>query len=189
MRRMIRRIAHIPEKWTPVFRKGYAPLNLGAVALAVAAPMVAGCSSDNFSNFNILPKSSEVVRQDWLTYSGGKEEFTLRAVSPADLVGPEGQCAGAAPDPNAEPGTPAMPQGGISLQMTECEVVRRAGTPENVEMGSNPRGDRTVVLTYSRGLRPGVYRFVSGRLQSIERGPEPANARPQQKAAPKKRGA
>src|SRR5262249_35077871 len=149
------------------------------------------CSSDNFSNFSILPKNTEAIRPDWLTYSGGKEEFSLRAVSPTDLVGPDGQCAGTAePDPNADPGTTPMPtQGAISLQMTECEVVRRAGTPENVEMGSSPRGDRTVVLTYSRGLRPGTYRFVSGRLQSIERGPEPANARPQQKAPAKKKHA
>src|SRR5437879_4542882 len=119
---------------------------LGALALAVAAPILGGCSSDSFSNFSILPKSSEVVRQDWLTYSGGKEEFALRAVSPADLVGPEGQCAGAAePDPNAEPGVAVPTQGGISLQMTECEVVRRAGTPERVEMGANERGQRSVV--------------------------------------------
>ena len=121
---------------------------IAALALAVAAPLIVGCSSDSFSNFSILPKSSAVVRPDWLTYSGGKEEFSLRAVSPGDLVGPDGQCAGAAePDPNADPSIALPSQGGISLQMTECEVVRRAGTPENVELGSNPGGDRTVVLT------------------------------------------
>jgi hypothetical protein len=162
---------------------------MGVLALAVAAPILGGCSSDSFSNFSILPKSTEVVRQDWLTYSGGKEEFALRAVGPADLVGPEGQCAGTEPDPNAEPGAVVPTQGGISLQMTECEVVRRAGTPERVEMGATERGRRSVVLTYSRGLRPGIYRFADGRLVSIERGPEPANTRPQQKAQPKKRGA
>jgi hypothetical protein len=163
---------------------------MGAIALAVVAPIVAGCSSDNFSNIgniNVLPKTSEVMRPDWLSYSGGREEFNLRPVGPADLVGPEGQCAATAePDPNAEAGAPAL-QGGISLQMSECEVVRRAGAPERVEMGANERGERAVVLTYSRGVRPGIYRFASGRLVSIERGPEPANARPQQKAPAKKR--
>src|SRR6266545_1151810 len=147
---------------------------MSALALAAVAPIIAGCSADSLSGANVLPKASEMMRPDWLSYSGGKEEFALRPVGPADLVGPEGQCAGAAePDPNAEPGAPAPTQGGISLQMTECEVVRRAGAPERVELGSNERGERAVVLTYSRGLRPGIYRFASGRLVSIERGAEP----------------
>jgi hypothetical protein len=162
---------------------------MGVLALAAMAPVIAGCSGDGLSGINVLPKTTEVMRPDWLSYSGGKEEFTLRPTGPADLVGPEGQCAGAEPDPNAEPGTPpAATGGGISLQMTECEVVRRAGTPERVEFGSTQRGERSVVLTYSRGVRPGIYRFASGRLVSIERGPEPAApARP--KGAPKKKQA
>jgi hypothetical protein len=162
---------------------------MGVLALAALAPVIAGCSGDGLSGINVLPKTTEVMRPDWLSYSGGKEEFTLRPTGPADLVGPEGQCSGAAePDPNAEPGTlPTPTQGGISLQMTECEVVRRAGTPERVEFGSTQGGERSVVLIYTRGVRPGVYRFASGRLVSIERGPEPAPARP--KAAPKKKQA
>jgi len=159
---------------------------MGALALAAAAPVIAGCSGDSFSGVNMLPKASDVMRPDWLSYSGGKEEFSLRAVRPADLVGPEGQCASAAgPDPSGEPGALPAAQGGISLQMTECEVVRRAGVPERVDLGANERGERSVVLTYSRGLRPGVYRFASGRLVSVERGPEPAPTRPQPKAKKK----
>jgi hypothetical protein len=163
---------------------------LGALALAALGPVIAGCSGDGLSGINVIPKTSEVMRPDWLSYSGGKEEFSLRPTGPADLVGPEGQCSGAAePDPNAEPGTlPTPNQGGISLQMTECEVVRRAGTPERVEFGSTQGGERSVVLTYSRGVRPGIYRFAGGRLVSIERGPEPA-APARQKAAPKKKQA
>jgi hypothetical protein len=162
---------------------------MGALALVALAPVIAGCSGDGLSGINVIPKTSEVMRPDWLSYSGGKEEFSLRPTGPADLVSPEGQCAGAEPDPNAEPGTlPTPAQGGVSLQMTECEVVRRAGTPERVEFGSNERGERAVVLIYTRGVRPGVYRFAGGRLVSIERGPEPAApARP--KAAPKKKQA
>jgi hypothetical protein len=78
-------------------------------------------------------------------------------------------------------------QGGVALQMTECDVVRRAGAPERVELGANERGERAVVLTYARGPRPGVYRFAGGRLYSIERGPEPPAPARQQKAAAKKR--
>ena len=63
--------------------------------------------------------------------------------------------------------------GGIGLGMTECDVVRRAGPVDNVEIGTTPRGERSTVLTYMRGERPGIYRFVNGRLRSVERGPEP----------------
>ena len=64
----------------------------------------------------------------------------------------------------------------IALDMTECDVVKRAGQPEQVDFGTNERSERTVVLTYLRGARPGIYRFAAGRLTSIERAPEPPRA-------------
>ena len=60
--------------------------------------------------------------------------------------------------------------------MTECEVVRRAGPVEKVDLAANERGERSVVLTYLRGPAPGIYRFTAGRLSSIERAPEAAPA-------------
>jgi hypothetical protein len=166
---------------------------MGALALAVALPVVGACSSDTLSSINPLPKSADLMRPDWLSYSGNKEEFTLRPAGPADLVGPDGQCAepAAAAEPAGEPGVggPALVQGGIALQMTECDVVRRAGAPERVDMGANERGERSVVLTYARGPRAGIYRFASGRLVSIERGAEPAAPARPQKAAPAKKRA
>ncbi len=76
--------------------------------------------------------------------------------------------------------------GGIALQMTECDVVRRAGAPEQVQIGTNERGERTAVITYIRGSRPGIYHFAAGRLTSIERAPEPVGTRPQPKGKSKK---
>jgi hypothetical protein len=69
--------------------------------------------------------------------------------------------------------------------MTECEVVKRAGAPDQIELGTTDRGERALTLTYSHGPRPGVYRFAGGRLASIERGAEPA-APPAAQAKPKK---
>ena len=83
------------------------------------------------------------------------------------LVGPDGRCM---VDPA---GGAEIVAGGIALEMSECDVVRRAGPVDNVEIGTTPRGERTAALTYMRGERPGIYRFVNGRLASIERGPEP----------------
>jgi hypothetical protein len=57
--------------------------------------------------------------------------------------------------------------------MTECEVVGIAGPAGKVEISTNERGERSVVMTYLQGAHPGIYRFVSGRLKSIERAPEP----------------
>ena len=157
---------------------------------AALALFVGACSSDSVGSVNVVPKPSDIVRPDWLSFSGHKEEFSLRPPGPEDLVGPEGQCAGLAPDPAAdqtgEAPVQALVSGGIALQMTECDVVRRAGTPERVELGTNDRGERAAVLTYVRGPRPGVYRFAGGRLFSIERGPEQAQPA-RQKAAPAKK--
>jgi hypothetical protein len=158
---------------------------INVLVLATGLAVVGACSSDTVGSVNVLPKGTDLMRPDWLSYSGSKEEFTLRPAGPEDLVGPDGQCASAGPAAAGE-GTAT---GGIALQMTECDVVRRAGTPERVELSTNERGERAVMLTYIRGARPGIYRFAFGRLASIERAPEaPAPARPQQGATAKKRG-
>jgi hypothetical protein len=136
---------------------------LRLVAVAVLAAWVAACSSD-LSSINILPKMGSF---DSLSLgNAGVQTTELRPVTAADLVGPQGQCAGTGQDAGAT-------VGGIALEMTECEVVKRAGTPENVELGTTDRGERAVTLTYSSGPRPGIYRFAAGRLVAIERGAEP----------------
>ena len=80
-----------------------------------------------------------------------------------------------------------FPGTGIALEMSECDVVQRAGPPDGMDFSTNPRGDRAAVLTYTRGDRAGIYRFVAGRLVSIERGAEaPAPERPKKgKAKPR----
>ncbi len=159
-----------------------------ALALAVALPALGACSSD-LGSINIIPKPD--LRPDWLSYSGHKEEFTLRPAGPTDLVSPDGQCAAPAAPAAAEPsdsaGAPPALPGGISLQMTECDVVNRIGAPDHVELGTNERGERSAVITYTHGGRPGIYRFADGRLKSIERVAEPAPERPKEKSRPKKR--
>lgn len=123
-------------------------------------------------------------------------------VAPDDLVTADGRCVASAqaPVPAAPPPTaaaaplpdrlePAMPSaptvmGGIALGMSECEVVRRAGQPNDVSIGAGDKGERKVVLRYLGGTWPGVYQFRSGRLSVIEAAPAPP--RPA-KPAPKSR--
>ena len=174
---------------------------LRIVAATAVASAAAACSSNlSLTDVTLAPKPSTMMtRPDWATFSGGKNDFELRPITAADLVSPEGQCA-AAPgqaagfaDSTAGGGAPAAAPpvaGGISLQMTECDVVRRAGAVEKVDFGVDDRGQRAVTLTFLRGPWPGVYRFAGGRLVSIERapGPPPAPPKAEKKSAKKPAG-
>lgn len=85
--------------------------------------------------------------------------------------------AQAAANPNAVPqdqqgGGPAV-AGGIALGMTECDVVRRAGLPGNINISAGDKGERKVVLTYLAGTWPGIYTFDAGRLKIVDRAPVP----------------
>jgi hypothetical protein len=167
------------------------------VALSAFSFAVGACSSDlSPSQINVLPKPETLLRKpDWASFSGAKNEFVLRPVTSEDLVSAEGQCAFAGaeqPAGAADTTAPAaLVPGGVALQMTECDVVRRAGTPEKVDLGADERGDRAVVLTYTGGPLPGVYRFSAGRLVAMERapGPPPSAAKPQKPAKPAKKPA
>jgi hypothetical protein len=165
------------------------------VASAVLAVSVAACSTDlSLNNVTLAPKSEALARKpDWATFSGGRNDFELRPIVAADLVGPEGQCAAAAgqstgfaDSTSGEPGAAPLTPGGISLQMTECDVVRRAGVVDTVNFGVNERGERAVVLTFLKGPWPGVYRFTGGRLVAIERAPSPPPAPAKQQKGAKK---
>ncbi|MCC6776355.1 MAG: hypothetical protein IT537_06915 [Hyphomicrobiales bacterium] len=144
-----------------------------------AAALLAACST-NMSLTNVtLPTPESVLRKpDWASYSGGKNDFELRPITGADLVGPDGICAEPARGFADQAVAQNAPTGGISLQMTECEVVKRAGAVDKADFGVNERGERAVVLTILRGPWPGVYSFAGGRLVSIEKAPSPPSAAP-----------
>ena len=102
--------------------------------------------------------------------------------------------AAASPNPGMqrlEPASGPPPvAGGIALGMTECQAVQRAGTPSDVAISGDQKGERKVVLTYLSGPWPGIYTFVGGRLNVVERAPEqpkPAAPKktPKKKASPK----
>jgi hypothetical protein len=99
---------------------------------------------------------------------------SFRPSKPPTLIAADGSCAGG--DSGEFTG------GGIALEMSECDVVQRIGAPENIDVSANRRGDRTVTLTYQRNDRPGIYRFVAGRLKSIERVAEPQSEPPAKKS-------
>ena len=163
----------------------------------LATSALAGCSSaPNLLSGDAGWFSKPVAvfnTPDWGA-SARVNRLSSRPVEPDDLLTADGSCPGGSPSVQATtdgaagaPADAAPPSvGGIGLDMSECDVVRRVGAPERFEVG-NEGGNRTVVLTYLRGARPGIYRFVGGRLVSVERAPEaPAPAKPQR---PSRRGA
>jgi hypothetical protein len=173
-------------------------ISLGLVVLGALAVTLGACSADlSLNNLTLAPKAESIPRKpDGTAQAWAKTNFD-RAITAADLVRPDGQCAPGGPEfaatAPATTGTqeqPASPMlGGISLRMTECEVVRRAGQVDKVDLAANDRGERSVVLTYLRGPAPGIYRFTAGRLTSIERAPEvpaPAPEKPRKATNPKK---
>ena len=85
----------------------------------------------------------------------------------------------------ATPRAPRPTGGSVALGHTECDVVRGIGAPDSVNLSSGPGGERVAVVTWSRGARAGIYTFSSGRLTSVERGPdaapEPKPAKPKKK--------
>lgn len=173
------------------FAKRRLPLGLLAVPALLA---LGGCALPDIDSFR-APTAESIFRP--LSVTNVKDKV-LPPVPPEDLVDAGGRCANAyaapAPAPSAgdQPGSPApvpaqdagipLIPSAIALEMSECDVVKRAGIAERVDIGANDRRERTATLTYSVGPRPGIYSFVDGRLKSMERGPEPP---PQPKVAKK----
>ncbi len=155
------------------------------LAAAVLAPLLAGCSGASMSDVF----STDLVNKDaeWFSRAGRVFNKNVsietppltpnKPVTAEDLVSADGQCAGMAPpstDTSAMAEEGAVQSGHVALGHTECDVVRGAGVPDNVNLSTGPGGDRIAVLTYTKGTRAGIYTFNGGRLSSIERLPEPA---------------
>lgn len=131
-------------------------------------------------------------RNSGYTYSQLGESKKERPITAKDLVDANGACpAVAAPEPAVAAPGPTPPaadnagaaaavdaaaslRGGIALGMSECDVVSRLGPPTAVDLGKTPNSVRTAILTFKSGPRPGVYRFIGGRLKEMDRVDEPA---------------
>jgi hypothetical protein len=154
------------------------------LALLVASPLLANCGG--LSDYSIKDQEWFARPSRMFNRAVSLETPPLNPntpVPPTDLIGADGSCAGVAPsEANALADGQPAPTGSIALGHTECDVARAAGTPDNVNISANERGDRFAVLTYTHGPRPGVYRFTSGRLTDAE-----GEFRPETPAKPAKK--
>jgi len=175
------------------------------MALAVALAL-GGCANVDYENKDAwFAKPFELTsRKGGYTFSELQEtKERTRPITANDLVDGNGSCpapqasqqAPAAAAANQAPGAPpaadtgSLLGGGVALGMSECDIVFRAGSPSAVQIGKGPNGDRTAVLTFNSGPRPGIYHFASGALTEVERGqgaPAPPQTAKKKPATPTK---
>jgi hypothetical protein len=154
-------------------------------ALAVAVPLCGCTNGDLDLGSGWFSKPLDLVgRSGGYTYAQLGEEKRERPITANDLVDTNGGCpASTAPQTQPAPGNAAPKSavtpdpfqlgGVVGIGMSECEVVSRLGHPAAVSLGASADTARTAILTFRGGPRPGVYRFVGGRLKEMDRLDEP----------------
>jgi hypothetical protein len=181
------RCARCEEEFKVSFReKGSAALALLAAAFALSA-----CGNIGFDTTGWFSKPLDLFgSKGGYTYSNLDEASQERPITANDLVDANGACPRAAApasvqtaaDTEAKAGdaadTAALLGGAVVIGMSECDVVARLGAPSAVNFGRAASGDRSLVLTFRAGPRPGVYRFTAGRLMEMDRIEEPATPAP-----------
>ncbi len=160
------------------------PSRSGALLTLAMTVALAGCAGTNFDTTGSwFAKPLDVFGHNaGYTYSQLDASQRERPITANDLVDANGSCpalavqsASANPGSNAagSPDAGSLLGGGIAIGMSECDVIARVGQPTAVNLGRNPNGDRTAVITFKGGARPGIYRFVAGRLTEMDRVEEP----------------
>ena len=167
---------------------------------------LAGCANVEFDTHEWFSRPADFFGRNagGYSYTELKETRRERPITANDLVNANGSCPPpAAPPPQASSGgspgatAPASPDassllgGGLALGMSECDIVYRAGQPTSVQLGQTSYGERTAVLTFQSGPRPGIYRFEGGRLMEMDRiaessSPPTANKKPAKAKKPAK---
>jgi len=174
----------------------------GALAMLSMAVALSGCGGLDFdATSSWFRKPIDVFGgRGGYTYANLGDARQERPITANDLVDANGACPGGAAPPappasdNAATGGAASSDmasllgGGVAIGMSECDVVARLGQAAAVNLGRNPNGERSLVLTFKAGPRPGVYRFEGGRLTEMDRveAPPPPPEAAKKKEAKKK---
>jgi hypothetical protein len=162
--------------------------------------VLANCDRLNPSEVNFFPNRGQLFKApEWVSPSrvAAPDALPSGPVSPEDQVDAAGHCGAPAAaqsevavgtiagdlgtTTSSSPATPGIVPGGISLGMTECQVVSHAGQPAQVNIGVDDKGSRKVVLSYPGGPWPGIYTFSAGRLKMVDRAAQPEQPKPAKK--------
>ena len=159
----------------------------GALAVLAIAAGLSGCGTNYDMGSAWFSKPLDLFgRKGGYTYAQLDESKKERPITANDLVDANGACPAAAPpaptpaaagnadaSPEGTPDAASRLRGGVGIGMSECDVVSRVGQPSAVNLSRDSRGERTAILTFNAGPRPGVYRFVGGRLKEMDRVEQP----------------
>ncbi len=138
-----------------------------------------------FSELQETKQHQRMITANELVSSNGacpSPPAASQVMAAAAPTAPAAQGASATDAAAPAAGTGALLGTAVALGMSECDVVFRAGQPNSIQIGQNPNGDRTAVLTYNAGPRPGIYHFERGELMEMD-----AVAPPPPKVAAKKK--
>jgi hypothetical protein len=92
------------------------------------------------------------------TYPAAGAAAAPRALPESEFYRSEASCGGIILGSGLPPSVAASQ--GVGLGMTECEVARRLGAPDRMELASAAGDQRLLTLTYGRGEHPRLYRFA-----------------------------
>ncbi|MBV9705108.1 MAG: hypothetical protein JO163_20495 [Methylobacteriaceae bacterium] len=93
---------------------------------------------------------------------------TFRASNVEAVIGPDGQCEA---DVNLDPSTLRPPATAVRPGITECDLVRLQGRPQDVVVADLPDGRRSVEMFYpGNGGTTRGYVFIANRLVSTPPG-------------------
>jgi len=138
--------------------------------------LLAGCAGGDFDSGAWFSKPLNPFGHN-LGYSYsqlGEATQKQRPITANDLVDANGACPGRpapAPVAGAAAGSGdgvSQLSGGVGVGMSECDVVARIGAPNAVNLSRAQTGERLAILTFNGGPRPGIYRFVAGRLKEMD---------------------
>jgi hypothetical protein len=166
------------------------------VALPIAALLIVSACSTPDTTQPAAKMSDMFATPEWAKANQARSSAS-RAITQNDLINQDGSCAAPTSTDGVAPATPdadaalagqgELPQvqGGVALGMTECQVLQRTGAPDTFNISAEGT-DRVAALTVTRGSWPGLYRFRSGRLVSVEQVAVPAPAKPTRPSKAKK---
>ena len=136
-------------------------------------------------------KVEQLARPDWLTYSGAKDEFTLRPVTAADLVTADGQCAMTTAE--APPHGSGWCVGAARTASGRHRVAddgMRCGAPRRLARATSDRRRRARRSSRGHHLypRPAARRLsVRGRPAGVDRARRRRRPAPRRRQKPRKR--
>jgi hypothetical protein len=138
----------------------------GALLVLAMAVALSGCGNFDFdASTSLFSKPLDVFgSRGGYIYSNLGETRQEHPITVDDLVDANGACPRmAAPAPPPPPASD-NPANGAAVSSDMASLLATA-----VNLGRNTNGDRTAILTFKTGPRPGVYRFVGGRLAEMDR--------------------